>query len=341
MAHLCNVLASRAALAGKDGPSCPLSFHFAPEASRKTAAANLDFEAGGFVWRLQFFHLDFLCDTHKALTGIEIQRLPEDLRQALFLLFLQPYLECLEKALGVPIHIQRTQSAQGKTHAAAGEAAPPFFFTLALAPKHTEDKTVRRLPLRLGIPSSEGAFWLAEKVAAACPQIRKHPGRADWRLPVTLETGRMCVPIGLLEDLALADILLPPFYPAREGKLMLRLPGGTGFCLDVSDGRAVVTDFHNKETPVVAPDPTETRAALAALEVTIHFELEKKLLPLAEIEALAPGRTFSLGTDPMSAVTITLEGQALATGRLVDLGGILGVQITRLLRQPEAKPEAS
>ena len=72
----------------------------------------------------------------------------------------------------------------------------------------------------------------------------------------------------------------------------------------------------------------------AALEVTIHFELEKKLLPFYELESLCPGKTFRLGVEPLSPVTLTLNGQALARGRLVDLNGALGVQITRLTGTP-------
>ncbi|MDR2788744.1 MAG: FliM/FliN family flagellar motor switch protein [Candidatus Accumulibacter sp.] len=333
VARLCNVLASRAALAGGGA----LSFHFEPEPRGGTVAASLCLEVGGFIWRLEFLDLDFLRATNEALTETEILSLPEDLRQALLLFFLHPYLERLEKALDTPIHPLPTQNG---ANAAAGDATP-FFFTLALAPEHTVDKEARRLPLRLGVSSGKGASWLAGRIAAAFPQTRRCPEWAGWHLPLTLEAGRMRVPIGLVRELALADILLPQHYPAKEGKLALFLPSGAGFCLDVSDGRAVVTDsYRNQETLVAAPDPN-ARTALDALEVTIHFELTKKLLPLTEIETLAPGRTFPLSTDPMSAVTLTMEGQALATARLVDLGGILGVQVTRLLQPPKPKPEAS
>jgi type III secretion protein Q len=67
------------------------------------------------------------------------------------------------------------------------------------------------------------------------------------------------------------------------------------------------------------------------LEVAVSFELERKVMTVSELEALAPGRSFPLGTDPLSPVTLTVNGRALASGRLVELGGVLGVQITKLL----------
>jgi type III secretion system YscQ/HrcQ family protein len=328
MARLCGALASRAALAGGEA----LSFHFDPVAGGKKAALALDFEAGGFSWRLECFDLDFLDTVNEAFAETDARHLPEDFQRAALLYFLHPFLAPLENALGAPIHASAAQPGS-----AFDDRDTALDFTLELAQKNP----ARRIPFALRAASEAGADWLAGRILDAFPHTKKHPGRPDWRLPVTLEAGAMRVPLALLQNLALADILIPPEYPAQDGHLKLILPDAgmdMGFCLDVSDGRAVVTDFYHphQEARMDAPEnPPTNQNALAALEVPIHFELEKKLLPLAEIEALAPGKTFLLATDPMSAVTVTLHGQALAAGRLVDLGGTLGVQITRLLHKPE------
>jgi type III secretion system YscQ/HrcQ family protein len=341
MARLCDVLSSRAALADEGGPSFPLSFHFDPAADDGAAAASIDLEAGGFPWRLEFFDLDFLQAMNEAFAKTDILRLPEALRRAALLFFLRPFLTHLENALDAPIHALQVQGATQKASNGAFDekvqVEPPLSFTLDLTGEYG---LARRVPLRLRVASGSSAAWLAKRILAACPHVRKHPERSSWRFPVTLEAGTMRVPLDLLKSLAVADILIPPEYPAKDGHLKLILPGSdTGFCLDVSDGRAVVTDFYrNEETRVDAP---EKPSALAALEVPIRFELEKKLMPLSEIEALAPGKTFPLGTNPLFAVTVSLHDQTLAQGRLVDLGGTLGVQITRLAKKPETKPEAS
>jgi type III secretion protein Q len=331
MAWLCDTLASRAALAEGN----PLSFHFEPVSPARAPAARLDLEAGGFIWRLEFHSLDFLL-SNAALAGADPARLPEPLVRAALLLALHPFLDRLENALKTPVN--------PLDEAAASDASdwlePVLRFTLDFAPEDSQENR-RHWPVSLGVraASEAGADWLRDRVIEALPRLRENPERANWPLVVTLQAGSMRVPVNLLQNLALADILIPSDYPAQAGHLDLILPDGSGFRLDVADGRAVVTDFHHaahdKETDMNPPDSPAGKSTLTALEVPICFELEKKRLPFSEIEALAPGRTFSLGTDPMSAVTVTLHGQALAAGRLVDLGGTLGVQITRLIQKPE------
>jgi type III secretion protein R len=327
MARLCDTLASRAALA--DGH--PRAFHVEPLPLARVPATELDIEAGGFLWRLEFHSLDFL-SSNAALAGTDPARLPEALVRAALLLALHPFLGRLENALKTPVN----------PHDEAASAAPDWLdpvlcFTLDFAPEDSrEDDTTRKdrrrwpIPLGLRAASEAGAAWLCARVTEALPRLRENPERALWPLAVTLRAGSMQAPVSLLQNLAVADILIPSDYPAKDGHLDLVLPDGSRFRLDLADGRAVVTDFyravHDEEMNMNPPDSPDGKSTLAALEVPIRFELEKKLLPLAEIEALAPGRSFPLGTDPMSAVTVTLHGQALAAGRLVDLGGTLGVQ---------------
>lgn len=69
---------------------------------------------------------------------------------------------------------------------------------------------------------------------------------------------------------------------------------------------------------------------LDALEITVTFELERRLMSIAEIAAMTPGYTFSLAADMNGPVTLRANGKALGTGRLVDVGGVLGVQLIRL-----------
>ena len=68
--------------------------------------------------------------------------------------------------------------------------------------------------------------------------------------------------------------------------------------------------------------------AVGELELPVVFELERRLLAVRDVEALAPGYTFALGCDALAPVTLTVNGRAVARGRLVDLNGTLGVQLT-------------
>ncbi len=75
---------------------------------------------------------------------------------------------------------------------------------------------------------------------------------------------------------------------------------------------------------------TEQTVDLEALEVAVTFEVDRRLMSIAEIGAMTPGYTFTLPTDAGEPVTIRAGGKSLGKGRLVDLGGVLGVQVVSL-----------
>ena len=71
--------------------------------------------------------------------------------------------------------------------------------------------------------------------------------------------------------------------------------------------------------------------ALETLELDVTFELPGLRLPLAECSRIAPGHTFTLPADVANLpVTVRAGGCAVARGRLVDVGGTVGVQVTQL-----------
>lgn len=88
--------------------------------------------------------------------------------------------------------------------------------------------------------------------------------------------------------------------------------------------------------PEDTPSQTQVEAAktespqVEDLELTISFELERRLITVGDLAALAPGYTFALGVLPDAPVTLRVSGRDIGTGRLVDLKGTLGVQILSL-----------
>ena len=74
----------------------------------------------------------------------------------------------------------------------------------------------------------------------------------------------------------------------------------------------------------------EDSGTLPGLELC--FELDRRLLSMTEIEALAPGYTFAVKSGDPSPVDLRVNGTLLARGRLVDMEGKLGVQITETLQ---------
>ena len=61
------------------------------------------------------------------------------------------------------------------------------------------------------------------------------------------------------------------------------------------------------------------------LEVTLTFELERRLMTVRDVETLAPGYTFAFGGDALAPVTLYANGKSVGKGRLVDLNGTLSV----------------
>ena len=68
-----------------------------------------------------------------------------------------------------------------------------------------------------------------------------------------------------------------------------------------------------------------------ALELPVTFELASISLRVEELAAITPGHTFALGGDVTSVpVFLRVGGRLMARGRLVDVGGMPGVQIVAL-----------
>lgn len=86
------------------------------------------------------------------------------------------------------------------------------------------------------------------------------------------------------------------------------------------------------ETEITKTEAIDT----GAIEVELCFELDRQQMSIADMAALVPGYTFTLGCDPLAPVALRVHGLVVGTGRLVDINGILGVQITTLT-QPEGQ----
>lgn len=85
--------------------------------------------------------------------------------------------------------------------------------------------------------------------------------------------------------------------------------------------------------------PLLDEAAVGALELPVTFELDSLQLRVDELAALRPGYTLALGGDIASVpVGIRVGGRMLARGRLVDVGGMPGVQIVALEPAGSAAP---
>ena len=68
-----------------------------------------------------------------------------------------------------------------------------------------------------------------------------------------------------------------------------------------------------------------------SIEVLLTFDLEERTIQMSDLESLSEGYTFSLSSPANAPVTIRANGKPIATGRLVDINGKLGVEIVESL----------
>lgn len=109
-----------------------------------------------------------------------------------------------------------------------------------------------------------------------------------------------------------------------------REPAEKGSEDGMSEERLAPTGAVQGDGPA-AEAATVEPASVGALELPVVFEIGRLHLRLDELAALVPGHTLALGGEtPSPVVDIRVAGQLLAQGRLVDVGGIPGVQITRM-----------
>ena len=73
------------------------------------------------------------------------------------------------------------------------------------------------------------------------------------------------------------------------------------------------------------------------MEITLSVELATCTLSLAELSALRSGSTLRLNKQ-LDELTVLLKhhGQRVASGSLLDIGGVLGIHVTDVVLSTEA-----
>lgn len=223
------------------------------------------------------------------------------------------------------------------------------------------------LPLTLTLPEGERVylrlFWNNEQAARfVLERLETLPLRAvadaagalrGAVLRCSVEVGGMSLSPREAAALAPGDILLPERWTPEAPRLLLSggvalacrlesgvlsvlgpdatLPPPRGKSFDSSEMIMTEAVSEHAEASEHAAEGSRLldRDAIAALELPVTFELADLNLRVEEIAALAPGYTFALGGDASSVpVFLRIGGRIAARGRLVDVGGIPGVQIT-------------
>ncbi|MDG9672329.1 FliM/FliN family flagellar motor switch protein [Hahella sp. CR1] len=92
-------------------------------------------------------------------------------------------------------------------------------------------------------------------------------------------------------------------------------------------------------THTTTPNNDTPLQPLYDLPVEVVFEVARRTAALSQIQSLAPGQTLTLDKPLSGAVTLLVQGQAIAEAELVQVGDQIGARVTRLSLTPAVSAE--
>lgn len=349
-AHVDNMLLTRAQPWTIVVGHRPATLRAVPSPFPFEAMASLRLRCAGGIWRVDLGSTDFIRH-HPAIAEVPLWTgLPEAVRLAVLDLILAPVLDSLQRFMG---DVATLDNATLEPGAAANETpAALMHLILEFSDAGHGDAPV---PLRVAIPDRQSALLLCDRLADLPVRgvVQGVGERPDLPITVCVDAGSMSISIRELSTLERGDILLPPDYSAAKGRIILRpCPPTTGQTPSPAGAASVLCDINNtqatvvtavknsQEMPMTTTDPSATTASaedqagldVGGIDVELCFELERRTMTVADLAALVPGYTFTLGCDPLSPVSLRINGAVVGTGRLVDINGVLGVHVDALAR---------
>ena len=301
-------------------------WEFLASAPAFTPACSVDFTLGNTTWTAYFSDASciFRHEAFGAGQNFAVEELPLEVRCAVLHSLLMPTVASFQQATGESLAIGNISfapsgyavaDALGVKVILSGGQAAYMAFLVAIVPHQVQAASAaaslfKALPLR---PNPR----LAETVAAL-------------PLEVALETGYLYLTSAEVASLEVEDMLLPEAWPFAQGKLNVRISRGLGSVLmgtcSVEPGKAVLDGTLAKEV-----DTGMENNEQKDIEIRLSFELDRRVITVGELAALTPGFTFPIAGDSDSVVTVRAQGKPFARGRIVDINGTLGVQLTELL----------
>jgi type III secretion system YscQ/HrcQ family protein len=272
------------------------------------------------------------------LVGEPFAALPTPIKDLVAQRLLADFIAALPPALAATVQLRALQ-----WHAAPRpDGAPAIAFALTREADGVSTEGLWWTESLADLQWLEGALPTG---AAALPP----PQQSDLPLAATLHLGRMRVAAAALRRLEAGDVVrLARGSIVREGIVAtLRVAGRTAMqwpCRVRRDRAQIVAAVGDapvislslapparRELPPLQEKPPMSAAAPSLdFEVPVDVELAQLSLTLAQIERLLPGQSVELPQDVSdAAVTLRVQGQAIAEGKLIVIGRALGVRVER------------
>lgn len=299
-----------------------------PDVPAFLPALVVDFTSGGDLWHAAI-DTDAICLRHPALSGEAAAEalasaLPVEVKQAVLEALCVPMLTAVQDVFSQPVSLQGIRSHQE-------EGPIPFSLGLRLDLPPLGLLPSQTVFVRLSPASAASAITAAESLRRFPRTVRKAMAETLAAVPleVAFESGYVFLSQAELAGLGPEDVLIPHVWNGPDA-VTLRLKRGASPdlvapCLRNS-GSAVLSAPLSEELEPAMNSPEQND-----IDIRLTFELERRVITAGELATLAPGYAFALSSDVQSPVTIRANGKAIASGRLVDMDGTLGVQITETL----------
>ena len=301
-------------------------WEFLANAPAFTPVCSIEFTLGNAMWTAFFSDASciFRHEAFGAGQDFSLDDLPVEVRCAVLHSLLMPTVGAFQQATGESLAIGNISFSP------SGYAVPDALgVKVNLSDGPTEDMAllVSLVPHQ---PQAASAAAHHFKSLPFKPNPRLAGAVASLPLEVALETGYLYLTSADVSSLDVEDVLLPEAWPYAQGKLNIRINRGLGSVLagtcSLDQGQAVL-DGPLAEEVDTGMEHNEQKD----IEIRLSFELDRRVITVGELASLAPGFTFPIAGDSDSIVTVRAQGKLFARGRIVDMNGTLGVQLTELL----------
>ncbi len=308
-------------------------FRFNPfEVLDLPAVTEIYLNINGAVLKISVLSDDFLNDDD-LLSDININSLPKEISAAAFELAFSREFGYLNE--------------YGKAYVSVLSDIPEDFtsaYTLFCTVKHNDSY----IPLKVEFPGDDAANTI---VAMLKNMNRESNTEIVNSLSVNLafDIGYVSLKTLDLSTLSCGDIIIPDVF-LYESNLTYAKLLNQYLVFELQDGQGIFKGIKSdvkKELMKNMSENVETNSAnnaesaddlntgnvsinTDALNFDVAFEIDRKTLSYDEITSLKPGSVVNLSCSKKSPVTIKVNDKVVGTGRLVDLGDNIGVQVTEL-----------
>lgn len=282
----------------------------------------LTISVNGLLWQVGIDDCQFLLahpifDEQEAI-GYGLDDLPVELKGALAETLVFPILEKIAATLGVPVSFVDVSFATKSLTAAFG---------MSVVFKSKNMAEVVQMQLAFVPPFAAAVDDLVHLLHVLPKAEVGLISESLDNVPVTLSVcgGQMVLSEAQFNDLSKGDVVLPEvWYPQTKRAELMLLSGNRTLYQAHCQYEDETLTFLDSWNPISENEMKNSDQ----LEITLTFELDRKTVTVGDLKSIQAGYTFAMTNNSATPVTILANGKPVARGRLVDINGVIGVQVT-------------